>query len=88
MHEFGQGTLKSSSGQKVTNPKQAVAIGLSEERAAGNKKVGPPPEKESKRKDRAEAKKGIVESNEKTTGGTGLDRKTHLGSKVITSFKG
>jgi len=30
MREFKRGDLKSSSGQKVTNPKQAVAIGLSE----------------------------------------------------------
>lgn len=30
MQEFKSGKLKSSSGQKVTNPKQAVAIGLSE----------------------------------------------------------
>ena len=38
MHEFKAGTLKSSSGQKVTNPKQAIAIGMSEGRAAGKKK--------------------------------------------------
>jgi hypothetical protein len=30
MKEFKAGKLKSSSGQKVTNPKQAMAIGLSE----------------------------------------------------------
>ncbi len=30
MGEFKAGKLKSSSGQKVTNPKQAIAIGLSE----------------------------------------------------------
>jgi hypothetical protein len=30
MHEFKTGALKSSSGQKVTNRKQAVAIALSE----------------------------------------------------------
>jgi hypothetical protein len=30
MREFKAGKLKSSSGQKVTNPKQAIAIGLSE----------------------------------------------------------
>ena len=30
MREFKRGELKSSSGAKVTNPKQAVAIGLSE----------------------------------------------------------
>jgi hypothetical protein len=30
MREFKKGKLKSSSGQKVTNPKQAIAISLSE----------------------------------------------------------
>lgn len=30
MHEFKSGTLKSSSGQKVVNKKQAIAIGISE----------------------------------------------------------
>ena len=34
MHEFGSGKLKSSSGQKVSNPKQAIAIALSESRRA------------------------------------------------------
>ena len=37
MHEFKQGDLKSSSGHKVTNRKQAVAIGLSEARESGAK---------------------------------------------------
>lgn len=37
MREFAKGELKSSSGQKVTNPKQAKAIALSEARAAGLK---------------------------------------------------
>lgn len=32
LHEFKVGTLKSSSGQKVTKKKQAVAIALSEAR--------------------------------------------------------
>ncbi len=36
MHEFKQGKLRSGgSGKRVTNPKQAVAIGLSEARRAG-----------------------------------------------------
>jgi hypothetical protein len=43
MREFKAGKLKSSSGQKVTNPKQAIAIGLSE---AGLSK----PKKESEMK--------------------------------------
>ena len=38
MEEFKAGKLKSSSGQKVTNPKQAIAIGLSE--AGLSKKKG------------------------------------------------
>jgi hypothetical protein len=38
MHEFKEGTLKSGgSGKRVTNPKQAVAIGLSEARSDGTK---------------------------------------------------
>ncbi|MEO6404210.1 MAG: DUF6496 domain-containing protein [Ferruginibacter sp.] len=37
MHEMKEGKLKSGSGQKVTNPKQAIAIGLSEARAEGKK---------------------------------------------------
>jgi hypothetical protein len=37
MHERKAGTLRSSSGAKVTSRKQAIAIGLSEARAAGAK---------------------------------------------------
>jgi hypothetical protein len=37
MHEMKRGKLKSSSGDTVTNPKQAVAIGLSKARKAGGK---------------------------------------------------
>lgn len=37
MHEFKEGTLKSSSGAIVKNRKQAVAIGISEADDAGYK---------------------------------------------------
>jgi hypothetical protein len=37
MHRRKKGTLKSSSGQKVTSRKQAIAIGLSEARSKGGK---------------------------------------------------
>lgn len=38
MHEMHEGKLKSgSSSKKVTNPKQAIAIGLSEAREEGDK---------------------------------------------------
>jgi hypothetical protein len=38
MHEMQEGKLKSGrNGKKVTNPKQAIAIGLSEAREEGDK---------------------------------------------------
>ena len=37
MHREKKGTLKSGSGKKVTDPKQAIAIGLSEAREKGAK---------------------------------------------------
>jgi uncharacterized protein DUF6496 len=37
MKEMKEGKLRSGSGQKVTNPKQAIAIGLSEAREEGAK---------------------------------------------------
>ena len=46
LHEAKEGTLKSSSGQKVTSRKQAIAIGLSETRKAGGKV--PPAKKSAK----------------------------------------
>jgi hypothetical protein len=49
MHAFKEGKLKSSSGLKVTNPKQAIAIGLSEARESGAK-TPPPPQKSSAKK--------------------------------------
>jgi hypothetical protein len=45
MHKMKEGRLKSGqSGKRVTNPKQAIAIGLSEARKKGAK-VPPPPKK-------------------------------------------
>ena len=49
MKAFKEGKLKSSSGDTVKNPKQAVAIGLSEARSEGAK-VPPPPKKAAKKK--------------------------------------
>jgi len=44
MGEFGSGSLRSSSGQKVTNPKQAMAIALSEQRRVRGMKNGGMPD--------------------------------------------
>lgn len=49
MEEMKEGTLRSGrSGKKVANPKQAIAIGLSEARKQGSKV--PPLKKKSARK--------------------------------------
>lgn len=37
MHEMKRGKLKTSAGKKVTDPKQAIAIGLSQARRACGK---------------------------------------------------
>lgn len=55
MHEMHEGKLKSGgSGKKVTNPKQAVAIGLSEAREEGDKV---PPKKSKSDSKKSEPKK-------------------------------
>ena len=48
MKAMKEGKLKSGSGEKVTNPKQAIAIGLSEARRAGGK-VPPAPKEAAKK---------------------------------------
>lgn len=52
MRKRKQGTLRSSSGQKVTSQKQAIAIGLSEAREKGAKVPGQrkQPSKKAKKK--------------------------------------
>ena len=57
MHEMKRGELKSGrSGKKVTNPRQAVAIGLSEAREEGAKV--PPPNESSGRDKKSSSGKG------------------------------
>lgn len=49
LHEMKRGELRSGgSGERVTNPKQAIAIGLSEARRAGGK-VPPAPRANAKK---------------------------------------
>jgi hypothetical protein len=60
MHEFKEGKLKSGGKKKVTNPKQAIAIGLSEARQSGAKipKKGAAKKKGGAAKKSGAAKKG------------------------------
>ncbi|HEV2832666.1 MAG TPA: DUF6496 domain-containing protein [Hanamia sp.] len=62
MHEMHEGKLKSGrSGKKVTNPKQAIAIGLSEAREEGDKV----PKKKSASKKSSEKKSPAKKSSSK-----------------------
>ena len=54
MHEYKEGTLKSGGRKKVKNPKQAIAIALSEARQSGAKI----PKKGAAKKRGAAKKKG------------------------------
>jgi hypothetical protein len=49
MHEFKQQKLESGTGGKVKNPKQAIAIGLSEARKSGAD-IPPAPKKKAAKK--------------------------------------
>jgi uncharacterized protein DUF6496 len=57
MHEMKRGELRSGrSGKKVTNPRQAIAIGLSEAREEGAKV--PPPNESSGRSKKSTSGRG------------------------------
>ncbi|MBW4028094.1 DUF6496 domain-containing protein [Acidipila rosea] len=84
MKAMKKGKLKSGrSGKKVTNPKQAIAIGLSEARAEG-KKAPPPPKKSASAKKKSAAKKNS--GSKKSTAKKGTARKSS-GAKKSSSKK-
>lgn len=56
MHEYKHGELESSSGKKVKNPKQAVAIALHE--AGASKYESPQKNRENLRKTKAKERRG------------------------------
>ena len=66
MHEFKEGKLKSSSGEKVTDRKQAIAIGISEAEQEGLKV----PEQKD-----APAKKSASKSTKKAAPGKATAKK-------------
>jgi hypothetical protein len=74
MHEFKRGELKSSSGDKVTNRKQAIAIGLSEAREAGGKVPGKAAKRSAKKTGRPAKKR--ASATKKTARKTRTSRKS------------
>ncbi len=59
LHLPKEGKLKSGSGQKVTNPKQAIAIGLSEARREGAKMPHAPEGTASAAKEKTDRKAAV-----------------------------
>jgi hypothetical protein len=69
MKAFKQGKLKSGrSGRKVTNPKQAIAIGLSEARSEGAKVPSPGRKKSAKKKSAGRKSSAKKSSARKSSG--------------------
>lgn len=66
MHEYAHGTLRSSSGAKVKSREQAVAIGLSEARAAGED-VAPKKKSSKKGSKKSPRKKAASKKRAKTS---------------------
>lgn len=68
MHEFKHGGLKSGGGgKKVTNPKQAIAIGLSEARKSGANVPPPPAKKKAGAKKKGAVKKAAPATKKAAT---------------------
>ncbi|MCU1313331.1 MAG: hypothetical protein JWM54_1088 [Acidobacteriaceae bacterium] len=77
MHEFKRGKLKSGrSGKKVTNPKQAIAIGLSEARQEGAKVPPPGRNKSAKKKSAGRKSSAKKSSGRKSSAKKSSGRKT------------
>jgi hypothetical protein len=63
MHEFKRGELESSSGQTVKNPKQAIAIGLSE--AGASKYESEETNRKNLKRTKARERRGATEKDRK-----------------------
>jgi hypothetical protein len=68
MHEFKHGELESSSGQKVRDPKQAVAIGLHE--AGASKYESKEKNRENLNRTKARERHGATEKDRRDDGQT------------------
>jgi hypothetical protein len=84
MHEMKRGRLKSGSGAKVKNPKQAIAIGLSEAREKGEKV----PAKKSAGKAAKKSNKGRRPSGNKSNKGRKPAKKSNKGRKPAKKSAG
>ena len=63
MHEFKHGELKTAGGRKVTNPRQAIAIGLSE--AGASNQQSPAENRRARTRTRRKEAKGETAMQEK-----------------------
>ena len=85
MHEMKEGKLKSGrSGKKVTSPKQAIAIGLSEAREKGARVPTKNASKSSGRAGKKASGKGGKKAASKSSGGS---RKSSGGTKKSAPHK-
>ncbi|MBV8553836.1 MAG: histone H1-like protein [Acidobacteriaceae bacterium] len=76
MHEFKHHELESGRGGKVKNPKQAIAIGLSEARRAGANIPSNPSKKKTAAKKKSAVKKTAKKTAAKSTAHKSAAKKT------------
>jgi len=87
MASMKEGKLRSGSGRKVTNPKQAIAIGLSEARKSGEKVPGPPKGSSSARSTSGLKKSTRSTGHRSTTGTTKRSSTGRTSAKSSTRTK-
>jgi hypothetical protein len=75
MHEFRHGELASSSGQKVKNPKQAIAIGLRE--AGASKYESKEKNRENLKRTKSRERRGATEKD-RSEGADGRQTRAEL----------
>jgi len=81
MHEFKHGELKTAGGRKVKNPKQAIAIGLSE--AGASNQNSPAENKRNAKRTKANEAKGRTGQQERE----GKDAMKHNRSELYEEAK-
>lgn len=87
MHEYKHGELKSGGRKKVKNPKQAIAIGLSEARRSGANIPSNPNEKKRAGGKKSATKKGAAKKSSASKKGSTKKSSSKKSSSKKSSSK-
>ena len=85
MHEFKHGELRSGAGKRVKNPRQAIAIALSE--AGASNQQSPQENKERLRRTKAKEARGETAQAEAEQGGKSRSRRSEGGQSRADLYR-